>query len=80
MTRKEILHWAEETWNHILHGNGHSQTFQATVDYFAGSKVITLKDLWQYGKYPNSKMNIFLPDLDEAFHAGDDVEIIIRKP
>lgn len=79
MTRKEILHWAEETKNRILHGHGHTQTFQAKVGYFAGSKVITLKDLWQQGKWPDSKMNIFLPDLDEAFHAGDDVEIIIRK-
>jgi len=80
MTRKEILHWAQETVNHIFHGHGHSQTFQAKVGYFAGKKVLTLKEPWALGKWPDSIMNLFVPNLDENFKAGDDVEITVKKP
>lgn len=79
MTRKEILHWAEETCNRILHGHGHTHILQAKVGYFAGKKVLTPIDKYQLGKYPDSNINLFLPNLDEAFKPGDDVEIIIKK-
>ena len=77
MTRREIMEWATNTVNRIFHGHGHSQTFKGTISTFNNQKVVRLSETWTRGKF-GGYMNLFFPDIDQAFNVGDEVEVTIK--
>ena len=79
MTREETKNFGIAIVNRILHHHHHTQVFDGTITKFTNRKVVTLHGVYPSHKNVNSKINLYIPNIDDKFNLGDEVEIIIKK-